>query len=42
MADRRFLAVFAHPDDETFRCGGTLALLLKERKRTGTWLAPRM
>lgn len=34
MADRRLLAVFAHPDDETFRCGGTLALLLKERKRT--------
>jgi len=42
MADRRFLAVFAHPDDETFRCGATLALLLKERKRTGTWLAPQM
>jgi len=23
------LAVFAHPDDETFRCGGTLALLAR-------------
>ncbi|MHB1414703.1 MAG: PIG-L deacetylase family protein [Chloroflexota bacterium] len=28
MDDRpMLLAVFAHPDDETFRCGGTLALL---------------
>jgi LmbE family N-acetylglucosaminyl deacetylase len=24
------LAVFAHPDDETFRCGGTLALLARQ------------
>jgi LmbE family N-acetylglucosaminyl deacetylase len=30
MTDRRLLAVFAHPDDETFRCGGTLALLARQ------------
>lgn len=31
---RRLLAVFAHPDDETFRPGGTLALLAQ----SGIWV----
>jgi N-acetylglucosamine malate deacetylase 2 len=30
------LAVWAHPDDETFRCGGTLALLA--RRGVGVYL----
>lgn len=30
MTERTLLAVFAHPDDETFRPGGTLALLARQ------------
>ncbi|HIP95844.1 MAG TPA: N-acetyl-1-D-myo-inositol-2-amino-2-deoxy-alpha-D-glucopyranoside deacetylase, partial [Anaerolineae bacterium] len=29
MTGERLLAVFAHPDDETYRAGGTLALLAR-------------
>jgi len=35
------LAVFAHPDDETFRCGGTLALLARRGVRVQTLTATR-
>lgn len=29
MRDARLVFVAAHPDDETFRCGGTLALIAR-------------
>lgn len=35
------LAVFAHPDDEVFRCGGTLALLARRGVRVQTLTATR-
>jgi len=35
------LAVFAHPDDETFRCGGTLALLARRGVRVQVLTATR-
>jgi len=35
------LAVFAHPDDETFRCGGTLALLARRGVRVHLLTATR-
>lgn len=42
MSDRkRLLAVFAHPDDETFRCGGTLALLAQRGVRVQVLTATR-
>lgn len=39
--DLRLLAVFAHPDDETFRCGGTLALLALRGVRVHALCATR-
>ena len=43
MANRLplLLAVFAHPDDETFRCGGTLALLARRGVRVQLLTATR-
>jgi len=35
------MAVFAHPDDETFRCGGTLALLARRGVRVQVLTATR-
>jgi N-acetylglucosamine malate deacetylase 2 len=33
MIAHRILAIFAHPDDEVFRCGGTLAILAQQGVR---------
>lgn len=41
MIEPRLLAVFAHPDDETFRCGGTLALLARRGVRIHVLTATR-
>lgn len=38
---RSLLAVFAHPDDETFRVGGTLALLAQRGVRVQVFTATR-
>jgi len=39
--NKSFLAVFAHPDDETFRPGGTLALLARQGVRVQVLTATR-
>ena len=41
MTSVNLLAVFAHPDDETFRCGGTLALLAQHGVRVQVLTATR-
>lgn len=41
LGEHRFLAVFAHPDDETFRPGGTLALLARRGGRVYVLTATR-
>jgi len=41
MSQAAVLAVFAHPDDETFRCGGTLALLARRGVRVQVVTATR-
>ena len=33
MRKKRLLAIFAHPDDETYRPGGTLAILARRGVR---------
>ena len=38
---RTLLAVFAHPDDESFGIGGTLARYAAEGVRVGCWPALR-
>jgi LmbE family N-acetylglucosaminyl deacetylase len=41
MNERRLLAVFAHPDDESYRPGGTLALLARRGVRVHLLTATR-
>ena len=41
MNERRLLAIFAHPDDETYRAGGTLALLARRGVRVWVLCATR-
>jgi N-acetylglucosamine malate deacetylase 2 len=41
VTENRLLAVFAHPDDETFRPGGTLALLAQQGVRVQVLTATR-
>jgi N-acetylglucosamine malate deacetylase 2 len=41
LTSANLLAVFAHPDDETFRCGGTLALLTQRGVRVQVLTATR-
>jgi len=41
MAERCLLAVFAHPDDEAYRPGGTLALLARRGVRVQVLVATR-
>jgi len=41
VAERCLLVVFAHPDDETFRSGGTLALLVRSGVRVHLLTATR-
>ena len=41
MEERRLLAVFAHPDDESYRPGGTLALLARRGVRVHLLTATR-
>lgn len=41
MQPLTLLAIFAHPDDETYRCGGTLALLARSGVRVQVLTATR-
>ncbi|KAF0108092.1 MAG: LmbE family protein [Anaerolineaceae bacterium] len=41
MTEKRLLTVFAHPDDESFRPGGTLALLAQKGARVQVLTATR-